>query len=263
MTIDNLEAIVSLLTESEIRQELKAGHEFSTQGRLLQALRKIVLARETTSEGFEPGLVSSTDEPYFRVDTSRYWTHPEVDVSFVDRTPPAWPLLAKGYCTASNDYRSTLYVVDAKKRIWTGTNGRVHPSPMDPWRFLDGHSFTDTSVFGIFGREAPRPDWMEDALDAGWVPPEGSGVNTLSAVLSRVELRLGDIRKILGVSETADFASAAQRAVDTRDRLSEQMSEIRRVLCAPDSSETPLEAAKRLVAERDLLVKQSTKRTAS
>lgn len=263
MTTDNLGAVVSLLTEDELRQELKAGHEFLTHGRLLRALRKIVLERETTPEGFEPGIVSFPEEPYFKVETSysRHWTHPKVDISFVDKEPPAWPLLAKGYCTASNDFVSITYVVDAKKQIWTGTKSLVYRSPLDPVYFLEGHSFQDTSVFGIFGREAPRPDWMEEALDAGWVPPKGSAVDIRSDILSRVESRLSDVRKILGASEMADFASVAKRTVDTRDRLTEQMSQLRQVLCAPDSQETPLEAAKRLVAERDLLASQSTKRS--
>lgn len=176
-------AIAELLTEDELYQELRAGHEYPKPVILLEALRKGIAARGAHPRGFEPYLVASAHEPYFRIDTSYpQWVHPQRrDVVFTDREPPAWPLLAEGIYTQEDELRGVFYVVDAEKEIWTGTqgaNGSMRRSRIAPRSFLQRYSFADTKIFNVFGLEPPQPDWVEEALEAGWTPPANFRLNT-------------------------------------------------------------------------------------
>lgn len=171
---NELAAVADLLTEAELRQELKAVLAQPTKDILLSALRKIVVAPLVSPQGFEPRILSSVDEPYFRVDMgyNRGWVHPEkATIVFASEDPPAWPFLAEGYCTSDDSFGSFFYVVDAKKQIWVGaTKDTLIKCSREFRYFLDDHSFQDTAIFKIFDREPPRPDWMDEAEAAGWAP---------------------------------------------------------------------------------------------
>ena len=188
--LNDLRAVASLLTEAEIRQELKAGPDRPTKSVLLSALRKLVVAPLMSPQGFEPRLLSSIDEPYFTVAMgySQGWLHPEkATIVFFSESPPAWPFLAEGYCTADDEIESRFYVVDAKKEIWVGADkDRVIPFAREFWYFLDNQSFQDTTIFKIFGQEPPRPDWMDDAEEAGWAPKSDAVTKHVLSQLSQM-----------------------------------------------------------------------------